>query len=89
MNSGKSKSTPGTAIFLPDSTISIVCGDGNSIILEEISSRLIPPAPPVIFFEIFFNRLDINIGKLDFRWCKVNFSLRHSDQISNLQYILN
>jgi methionyl-tRNA formyltransferase len=67
LNSGKSASPPGTSIFLPDSTLSIVCGDGNSIILEEISSRLIPPAPPVIFFEIFFNCSDIKVGKLDFR----------------------
>jgi len=66
---GENNVRPGTAIFLPDSTLSIACSDGNSIILEEISSRLIPPSSPAVFFEILFNCSHGELNDLNFSEC--------------------
>ncbi len=46
------KLEPGSVITLPNSNIAIVCADGNLVILEEISSTLVPPCSPMIFFEL-------------------------------------
>lgn len=37
---------------LSDSNFEITCSDGNSIILKEVSSSLIPPCSPEVFFEL-------------------------------------
>ena len=55
---------PGTVILLPNSVFSVVCSDGNSVIFEEMSSQLIPPSPPEIFFEMLFNSPDIKCNNL-------------------------
>lgn len=56
--------TPGAVTILPNSIFAIACADGNFVILEEISSSLIPPAPPTIFFELFFNSSYVNFNEL-------------------------
>jgi hypothetical protein len=57
---------PGEVIKHNNSNLAVVCADGNYIILEELSGKLIPPSPPAIFFELLFNSPVIDYKKIKF-----------------------
>lgn len=48
---------------LSDLSLEITCSDGNSIILKEVSSSLIPPCSPEVFFELLLGDKKTDIYK--------------------------